>query len=222
MGTVKNALTKVFILLVGLSSANAQLTDDTPFRFGIHFSPNVSYISTDDEDLETSALVRFGFGLMAHYAFADNYAISTGITVVNRGGELTSFEPSETPEQYDGTYKAGYIEVPIMLKMNTREFGYFTYFAEFGGSIDIEINENVEYVPELPDKDSYVRPLNLVFTIGGGTEYSLGGKTSLVAGIYYNRSLNDNINDDDGDIPGIDEDNSFRFDFVSLKLGVLF
>lgn len=220
---MKNAITKVFILFLSISSLSAQVQEETPFRFGIHLSPNFSYISSDDPGVSNAVRLKFGFGLMAEYSFASNYALATGINVVQRGGILTvasdNLEPTGPRE---GDYNGSFLQVPISLKMRTRQFGFMTYFADFGGSLDFEMNEKVSFEPAFPDGgelDSYVRFLNFMFKFGAGAEYSLGGRSALTAGIYYNRSLIDNL---DSDIPGINKSYNYRFDYISLNLGVLF
>lgn len=223
---MKNLSAKIMILL--LTTSLGLLAQNTPkqtaFRFGIHASPNFSYIASSDPGAQSSLKIKFGFGLIAEYNFAENYSLSTGIDYVMRGGELTITRTNDLGNNVfarKGTYNSGFIQLPILLKMRTREFGYFRYFAEFGGSVDISTDEQTDFKPIiLNPHDSYVPLANVMFTIGVGTEYSLGGQTSLLLGLYYNRSLIDNLNNY-SEI-GTQKKYSYRFDYVSLKLGVLF
>lgn len=203
---------------------------ESNFRFGIHGTPNIAYIGTDDPSFETSSKLKFNFGLIGEYYFSDHYAIASGITVANRGGEMSYSNPEAqetTLRSLPGIeFKSTFLQIPLRLKMTTREFGYFTGFAEFGGSLDFNIDEEVQFPDNFPDArkdDDYVNLFNAMFQVGAGVEYALGGNTSLLAGIYYNRSLVDNIEDD---LDNFDEftssDYEYRFDYVSLRLGVLF
>ena len=186
------------------------------FRFGIHASPNISFISTKDEALSNPANVKFGFGLLAQFNFAENYAISSGINFTNRGGDLSVSNDSS------GSYSAQFLQIPIRLKMSTREFGYSTFFASFGGSIDMRLTEEASFVPELTNRqDSYVSFFNAMFCIGAGMEYSLGGNTSLVGGIYYNRSLINNLVINDN-TPIVDDQFVYRLDYINVQVGILF
>ncbi len=184
-------------------------------RLGVHATPSINYISTSEPDVETNLAVKFGFGLMADYYFAEHYALSTGVDILSSGGTMEFNDTSRS-------YHAGYVQIPIALKMSTREFGYFTYFARFGGGLLIKTNETIDFEPDIPagqELDSYINPLGLTFKFGGGAEYSFGGSTSLVAEIAYHRNLVDNLNDDD---PALRSSRSYRFDYVAISLGILF
>ena len=191
------------------------------FRFGIHASPNISYISTKADGVENPANVKFGFGLMAIFNFAENYAFATGINIVGRGGELTFKDDNS---EFKGDYSSQFLQIPLQLRMSTREFGYSTFFATFGGSVDMKLSEENTFNPQpIPEKDSYVNFFNATFVIGAGMEYALGGNTSLVAGIYYNQSLINNLEKDfDSSYLLIDKDKVYRFDYISIQLGILF
>lgn len=189
------------------------------FRFGIHASPNISYLSTKADGVETPANVKFGFGLMAIFNFAENYGFASGINIISRGGELRL--PTDST-LYQGNYSSQFLQIPLQLRMSTREFGYSTFFATFGGSIDLRLSEENSLDPQPGQEiDSYVNFFNAMFSIGAGMEYSLGGNTSLIGGIYYNQSLLNNLSKDP--VYGlIDKDKVYRFDYISVQVGILF
>ena len=198
---------------------SATTVKTTNFRFGIHASPNISYLSTKADGVETPANVKFGFGLMAIFNFAENYAFASGINIVGRGGDLRL--PTDST-LYSANYSSQFLQIPLQLRMSTREFGYSTFFATFGGSIDLKLSEENSLDPRPTQEiDSYVNFFNAMFSIGAGMEYSLGGNTSLIGGIYYNQSLLNNLSKDPV-YPLIDKDKTYRFDYVSLQVGILF
>lgn len=207
---MKKFLTVVLVSLIWGSKINAQ-----DFRLGVHVTPSINYLSTSMPDAETDLTLKFGFGLMVDYYFSQHYAISTGVDILNSGSSLILRDTV-------GDFKAGYVNLPIALKMTTREFGYFTYFARFGGGLSIKTSERVDFDPDASPQntlDSYINPFGLTFRFGGGAEYSFGGSTSLVAEITYNRSLIDNVKDES---ELLSEKHSYRFDYVSISLGVFF
>lgn len=244
---MKNASAKVIILLV-LSTFGLKAQEETPaqpapaatttvassptkMRFGLHASPNISYLQTNDPDAETSTMVKFAFGLIVDYNFAPNYSFSTGVDYIFRGGEMALplvVSSTKTIER-TGTYEAGMVQIPLFLKMRTKEFGYMRYYADFGGRLGFPVDQLTEFKDseagyEISVDDSeknYINPIDVMFSIGIGGEYSLGGNTALVAGLYYNRSLADNVKTKNG-IIGNEKKYGYRFDYVNLKLGILF
>lgn len=195
------------ILVLISANINAQ-----KIRFGVHATPLFNYIDTDDDRAVTNSMVNLGFGLISEYALTSNYSLATGVDILARGGDLTFNDTT-------GTYKANFINIPLVLKMKSREFGFFTYFAKFGGGLSFKTGEEVSFEPgERQDLDDYIRPFNVTFAIGGGAEYSFGGSTAILAEITYNRSLFDNLSSDNTLL----NDSQYRFDYIALTLGIIF
>lgn len=206
---------KILLFIGILSLGSNGLAGQNNFRFGIHLTPNISYVSTNQEAAATGAKILFGYGGIFEYRFADNYSLSSGFEIINRGGTLTA-------DDVTGSYSTGYLQIPLAIKMRTREFGYFTYFGEFGLVPSFKTADKVEFEPELPDGerlDSYVNAFNTIFRFGLGTEYDLGGSSAIVLGLNYNRSLFDNLKADD---PRLSTKYTYRFDYVALTMGFLF
>lgn len=186
-------------------------------QFGIHGLPVLNYVTTDDADVETGSKLKFGFGLIAQYNFTDRYSFSTGLDILNRGGDITLRDTT-------GSYSAGFLNIPLVLKMRSKEVGYITYFADFGGGLSFKTSEDVSFSPDfdknkVSELDYYISPLNVTFTIGGGIEYNLGGSTSLIAEVTYNRSLVDNFASDN---IYLTTDAKYKLDYVALKVGIIF
>jgi len=227
-------------------SAKAQLNDldIDRLRFGVQASPVFSFMYANDNQINSDGInLGLKLGLMAEYYFAETYAITTGLNMAfNHGGPMLyevggSFLPdSELSEDglrelADGTqikYDLQYLEIPLGLKMRTEEFGYIRYFAEMpifnlniltrargdiDGPEDESVNENIS-------RD--VTFFNLTWGFGGGLEYSLSPKSSVVTGLYYHQSFVD-ITDDSGQKNnGRDENSKGSFGLIQLRLGILF
>ncbi len=200
----------VFLLLMSTAVAHAQ-----KFRLGVHATPTFNWVNSSQPDTESGLKVKFAYGLLAEYQFAENYSLLSGIDIMRRGGE---FKARDTV----GDYSSGFVQLPIALKLRTREFGYLTYFAKFGGAIGFETGERSAFDPDIPEArqlESYVNPFGLTFIFGAGAEYSLGSRSALLLGIDYNRSLFDNLIDNDS---RLEEEYTYRFDYVNLTIGFLF
>ena len=201
--------------LIGLLLISQVYAQERKFQLGILGSSQLSYINTNQNDVETGSALLFGFGGIAEYHFADRYSFSSGFEFLNRGGSLKVRDTT-------GDYRAQYIQIPLQLKMRTRQFGYYTYFAEMGFAIGFETGEKVEWDPREPTQlgESLISLFDANFRIGIGTEYDLGGNTRLMARLQYHRALTNNLlaNED----ARLDEQYQYRFDYVSLSVGVIF
>lgn len=102
--------------------------------------------------------------------------------------------------------KANYVNIPIALKMKTKEIGYMTYFGQFGANIGIKTgsksNDMVQKVVidtlgaytfnsesiELTklDLSKAVQPVRVGLKIGFGVEYNVSGSTSIYGELNYN------------------------------------
>lgn len=209
---MRNLRALLLLMVVGLASiAKAQ----TEFAFGVFGAPSINYVQSDANNADGGSKLMFAFGLLAEFQFSDKYSFATGVDIINKGGKLTIDDTL-------GTYKAGYVQLPLLLKLRTREFGYFTYFATFGGAIGVQTSEKVDFEPDVlaaQRADDYINPINTTFIFSLGSEYSLGGDTKVFAELQYNRALTDDIRDD---AARYSSNNNYRFDYVALKLGILF
>jgi hypothetical protein len=197
---MKKKLTIAAILLLAVNGLMAQTTPSTApkFRFGISGSTGYAWLKPTTKGLTSGdGQAAVGYGLMFDYNISDNYAISTGLDINYRGGNL-SFELADTDTTKGaakGTAKINlqYLEIPLQLKMKTKAIGYFTYFAAFGGSLGYSLSRNGSYVLAnkkaaisiMDDKlNDYTNPVAVSFIINAGTEYNISGKTSLVASLF--------------------------------------
>ena len=136
--------------------------------------------------------------------FAENYALSTGLTINTTGGKMeyrngVSMEiGGKTIEDVKNvTYRLKYIEVPFGLKLLTNEFNRSRYYGQFGlyGQFNIKTNDG-----NGKSMNKEVNFFDMGYHLGGGMEYSLGGDTYLLVGLLYNNGFldvtsNNEIND---------------------------
>ena len=98
-------------------------------------------------------------------------------------------------------FNISYVNVPLILKLKTKEIGYFTYFGEFGGTISF--NTKAELIDNhrqgefdslynfTPNVDNYYDSENTLnidegtqairagLSVGAGAEYNFSGSTAL-------------------------------------------
>ena len=243
----------ITLALILVTAACTQLTaqDFSRFKFGLQLSPSLSWLGTDDSRIDgDGTALGLKLGTQAEFFFAENYAIATGIGFhFNAGGTLQSqyagrfftesinegepfFEPTATgPVLLD--YSITYIEIPLALKLRTREFGYLTYYLE-APIFTLGIRSNArggisggglaDALDDIVIKDE-VNPFAISWGFGGGVEYSVAETTRLFGGLQFQQVFTDVTKDgDDYVYTGRrgDDDPKAKINSITLRLGVLF
>ena len=198
-------------------------------RIGIFVDPQITWMSSDHDDVTNNgSRIGFNFGLNIHKYFAENYAITSGISLNHVGGKLRHADSTAFRVQggidtlLQGTtitYKLQYINVPFGLTLKTNEIGYFTYFAHLGIDFQFNLKATGDESNGFDDKkiDKEVNFFNLGYHFGIGVEYSLGGNTSIVLGLTFNQSLIDVTKDFDGQ-----PNDRIVINNIALRVGVNF
>jgi len=195
-----------FILLCSLFISMSALAQEAPrSRFSFVLSPQISWLKSDHSAVSSDGnLFGYNFGVVMDRFFAENYALTTGLTINTTGGKLeykdgvTMEIGGETIEDLtDVTYRLKYIEVPFGLKLLTNEFNRSRYYGQFGlyGQFNIKTNDG-----NGKSMNKEVNFFDMGYHLGGGMEYSLGGDTYLLVGLLYNNGFldvtsNNEIND---------------------------
>ena len=219
----KAAVAAVFVISF-CTVAKAQ-DDDKSFRFGLKVTPSVNWLRPDLKSVEKDgASVRFGYGLITEFKLASVISFVTGVGGDYDGGKL-SFKDSVTYYVKDGSlvaiksvnitdttlahyklstrsYKVNYINIPLALKMKTKDIGGITYFGSFGGDlgirtkakatdtkVDLKVPNGTDYDPTNIDITKDINLFKMNLNVGAGIEYNLAGSTSLLVSINYRRGF---------------------------------
>ncbi len=213
----------LFIAIIALLSVKAFSQD---MRFTVFVDPQFSWLNSDYNSIDSEGS-KFGvnIGLNLDKFFAPNYAIMTGISIDNTGGNMSfDFEKdlktgsADEPIGIGNTvhYKLQYINIPLGLKLKTNEIGYLTFFTHLGlnGGINIKATAEVDNQTLINENISdEVRLFNLGYFIGAGAEYSIGGNAALVVGLTYTNGF---IDITDGG------DSKVTLGNFAIRVGVLF
>jgi hypothetical protein len=187
-----------------------KLTAQNQIGFGLFADPVISWFSTDTKETRNvGARPGFNFGLTYNRYFADNYAFSTGISILSAGGTLkdtarilyltntTRAIPANEPV----TYRVQFINIPVGLKFKSNQIGYLTFFSDVGLDPKVVIAGNFD-IPSLGyRKEGALNELNrfnLGYHIMAGVEYSLGGSTAVVLGLGFENNFLDITRDNKG------------------------
>jgi len=117
------------------------------FKIGFNLSPSIDFFQPNTDGVKSDAVkMKFGYGMMAEYAFTNNYAIGFGLehrmsgAVLDFSGADARYVAKDDTTEFrlmSRTYRYDYVNLPITLKLMTNQIGYFTYFGQFGVDISV-------------------------------------------------------------------------------------
>ncbi len=205
------------------------------FRLGLTASPSVAWMNpkTDGYTSEGNR-TGFSYGLIAEIQFSEQYGIASGLQISYLGGKLNypvdETTNSETYNELERTYRLQIVELPLALKMKSREILGIQYFGKFGIGMGIILKAdgddrfvNTQDNSRLIQSDKDIKG-DIAFgraslILGGGAEYQIGGNVSLLGGISFNNGFS-NILKNSNEVSG--EKKNARTNYLELSLGILF
>lgn len=219
-----------FVLIVIANLTYSQGYISQKFRLGIIAEPAISWMSSDNRDVEYNNS-RFGLnaGLAVDYYFQENYALSTGLTINSSGGDMIfrksmTFHHSEIidtlPENVSITYKLQYIELPLLLKLSTNQIGSTKYFVRIGFCPQLNIKAIADASAfNIRDEkiNKEINLFNLSYYISGGFEYELAGNTTMLISLFYKNGF---VDITENFVDGIIDKSSLKN--LGLSIAILF
>jgi hypothetical protein len=195
------------------------------FRFGLKGASNFGWLSGNDKTIENDGTkIGFAYGLMGEYAINSTYGLHAELLLsqVNSKFNLKSEQsfvndPNSTVvSNLNFKYVIQYLEIPISMKLNTKEIGNLVYYGNFGFSpgfalnartsitsddipksiqdldpTDYRVNDDEGDAFTLNNFDDRVFLFRFPLIIGGGVEYRMAGSTSLQAGVRFANTFTD-------------------------------
>lgn len=242
---MKNTLGAVMCLLFSL-----QMTAQNDIQFGFQLSPTLSWLTTNNARINgNGSNLGLQLGMIGEYYFRENYSIATGLGFhFNAGGKLFYEQSIDTVSIWteadipgDNIYTGGtdfkyslqYVEIPLGLKLRTREFGYLRYYVEprVAMSFRTQAKGNIIKDAEVDPEETYdiksgVGLINLSWGMGAGVEYTVSTNTALIGGISFQSGFTDVTRDKNTQLivgERRTEDNSkAQLRTIVLRLGVMF
>ena len=189
------------ILFIILLSAVAKLYSQKNFDITLIASPQVSWMASDSKYINSGkSLMGYDLGVEGDvFLHSDTYLLVTGLTLSEVGGSLVYNKPMP----FDGTVLRGGtmvdyyltdLELPLSLKMRTRNFNHVRYFAQYGITNWINLRTKATASDTISQKQVVkheVRFYNIGLNIGVGVDYDLGHGNGLTGGVVYSDGFSD-------------------------------
>lgn len=180
---------------------------------GITFSPNLHWLRYGDiKDIKDEFKVGYAYGLLGDFALTENYYFSTGFLINNlkASSDYLSANPNN---EVLSTYHLQYVEIPFGLKLQSTQRYYRSYYGQFGFTAGFKINGE----RELSDSDERIALgsnadlLRLAMQIGGGVNWQLDHKLSMMTGLTFNNGFT-----------GILKDGRPKSSYVAFNFAIFF
>lgn len=134
-------------------------------------------------------------------------------------------------------YKLSYLNIPLLLKLKTKEIGFMTYYGEFGGMLGFKTKSSVKdtrvgvyrdslnsiRIPEHDPTyelnfDDVSQPIRAGLCLGAGAEYNFSGSTALFFQINWNYFMTNMMKKEEKDnyLRSFDNDEN-KFESVNSK-----
>jgi hypothetical protein len=233
--SMKKLNTFVLFLLFAVASTNA-MAQKLPVKLGLRVAPAIDWMNPGTKDYNYNGIkpgVTIGF--VSDIYFADRYAFATGFDFMFLNGKVIysdSVYMESDSKVHNGEvqrkYNIIYLQIPIMIKMKTKDFGRFSFYGQigFGTAFRLKASATDEFKPDKGNAteldyslDNGTTLIRESIIIGGGAEFHLDQSSRILVGLNYSNSLNNILT---GYNYKTGEAIKSTLNFLELNIGFLF
>jgi hypothetical protein len=231
---MKKTLTLLMILALIFSPKLFRAQGDN-IKLGLKVAPNLAWMTSDSKYYEYNGVSGGAIiGFISDFNFSEHYGLSTGFNFSFLNGKMkfpdvvTIGKASDTGTM-SRKYNFIYLEIPVMIKMKTKDFGKFCFYAQigFGTGFRLKAKANDEFLGPgdvmMTDKSDITNETTLIreaVLIGIGTEFHIDESTSLLFGLSYSNTLNNVLKGNNSQYPDVKAKGLLNY--AELNIGVLF
>ncbi len=166
-----------------------------PVSLGITFAPNIAWMRYGGTgDHKSTPKFGYAYGLLADFAFTENYYFSSGLLINTLNAESNYSDP--TVDYAPGTdltndYRLQYAEIPITVKLKSTMRYFRSYYGQFGFTGGVKLNAKekkpgADSRTSMGDDADFFR---LALQIGGGVEWQLDHNMVMLTGLSFNNGF---------------------------------
>jgi hypothetical protein len=198
------------------------------YSFGFEVAPNISWGVSNTKKVENNgATTGIKYGIKGDSFFGKNYAITSGIMIshtsldlhYNDTIDLVTIDDTYDIEDSDVRYNIQYVEIPLGMKFQSNEIGYFRVLIEGGFLGGVRIKSKVSSDEPEIDKEELEKGISLfslAYYFEGGVTYSLGAQISLKGTVYFSSGILDMTPDK------YSAEDRITQNSVGMKIGLVF
>jgi len=194
---IKCAILRALTIMI-LAAAPLRGIAQEQMVFVVHADPVISWMgSNESEYVNEGSKAGFDIGLNVLHFFSENYAISSGISILSAGGRQSVTEEitmvfnnfkRDVAAGEEIRYNLLYLNVPAGLRLQTNQSGLLTYWTDLGFDIRLLLKSTIDIPAAQIDHENArteVYGMNAGWHIGGGIEYEMSIDASIIAGLSY-------------------------------------
>lgn len=230
---MKKLNTIVLFLLLVVASTNLP-AQKPPVKLGLRVAPAIDWMNPGTKDYNYNGIKPgITVGFVSDIYFADRYALATGFDFMFLNGKLAYSDIiMESKDTLNGEvqrkYNIIYLQIPIMIKMKTKDFGKFSFYGQigFGTAFRLKASATDEFKPDKGNAteldyslDNGTTLIRESIIIGGGAEFHLDQSSRILVGLNYSNSLNNILT---GYNSKSEEAIKSTLNFLELNIGFLF
>ena len=208
----------LFAILLAPLLVSAQYSEENKTQLGFTTSPTFGWITVTSGQTPTiepdGMRTGFTYGVLADIPFSENYYFSTALTVSTLNAKAIE------PGGGKSIYKLQYLEMPLTLKLKTKEMENRRFYGQFGLNTGVNIgskrdiiytnsslqNEKNEEIGDL------INSFRAGLILGGGAEWKVAENMSVLTGLSFSNGFSDIF---DGEAKA-------KNSYIALNLGVFF
>lgn len=212
--------------------AIVQNTKAQNVHFGLKAAPGLYWIGGDDKVSGNGVSFGFSYGAMLEFGITENYFIVTGLDMVSAGGKTKQdVTIASTTTAITNDFTINYLQIPLFLKMKTKQIGMMKYFGQFGLGTGYALSTKSETETTVggaaatkssSSSTDNLFPLRASLLIGGGIEYTLSGSTCIVAGLTFDNGFTPILKDEQTTNGVTSKNPSLTSKGIVLTVGILF
>jgi len=200
---------------------------------GVKASPSINWMKSDQQGYKSQGIsAGIGWGLIAEFYFAENYAFVSGFNLNFQSGRLSypAIYSGEDVGWVERHYRFKYFEIPVAIKMKTDEISGMRFYGTVGLGFSTRLSSRAEDVRTLvgePDIETDFRIVNsqtrlfrAAMLIGLGVEVPVTKTASFVTGLQFNNGLN-NVLKGNNELDNTSEHQAIS-NFIELNVGFIF
>lgn len=221
---LKPTLTLFVLTIMQLAQIQAQ--QPVNYSFGVRFEPNLNWLYIDNKKITSDGIsADINFGIMVNKHFSEKVQIGSGVNIINASPRINVFNvrvehankkaDTATVNNYQLQYSTRYLEIPLILVMNTREMHNKIYYGEAGISTAFLIRAKADVsssfkqikninIQSPVEEDNYeltepggnkvynqeVFPVRFAAVIGAGVKFGVLINSYVTIGARFNLGLN--------------------------------